>query len=197
MKKYILGFCLFLLSSVVLVQAQNGLERILVEKYYISDANDSLGKAIDDENADTVQFKVTEGGALTVAKDANSAGANILIASATTEQEIAKFKFVPKNTDNSYLGFFISQSKNYLNVFIIIFALLVFMEILKKVGLISLINKMLRPLLKPLGIGENAITINLVSLTMGISYGAALFFEEIKSGKITKQELTNSIYLKI
>ena len=120
---------------------------------------------------------------------------NIIYSSLGIYNEITKFKFVPKNTDNSYLGFFISQSKNYLNVFIIIFALLIFMEILKKVGLISLINKMLRPLLKPLGIGENAITINLVSLTMGISYGAALFFEEIKSGKITKQELTNSIYL--
>lgn len=120
---------------------------------------------------------------------------NIIYSSLGLYNEIAKFKFIPKNTDNSYLGFFINQSKNYLNVFLIIFMLLIFMEVLKKKGLISLINKMLKPLLKPLGIGENAITVNLVSLTLGISYGAALFVDEIKTGKINKQELTNSIYL--
>lgn len=120
---------------------------------------------------------------------------NIIYSSLGLYNEIAKFKFIPKNTDNSYLGFFINQSKNYLNVFLIIFMLLIFMEVFKKIGLISLINKMLKPLLKPLGIGENAITVNLVSLTLGISYGAALFVDEIKTGKINKQELTNSIYL--
>lgn len=40
MKKITSGFVLFLLSS--LCNAQNGLENIIVEKYYISDANDSL-----------------------------------------------------------------------------------------------------------------------------------------------------------
>jgi hypothetical protein len=56
-------------------------------------ANDSLGKAITAEEEYTTEFKVTEGGKLTVAKDANSAGANILIANSAVEQEIAKFKF--------------------------------------------------------------------------------------------------------
>lgn len=40
MKKITSGFILFLLSSFCF--AQNGLENIIVEKYYISDANDSL-----------------------------------------------------------------------------------------------------------------------------------------------------------
>lgn len=40
MKKITTGFVLFLLSS--FCNAQNGLENIIVEKYYISDANDSL-----------------------------------------------------------------------------------------------------------------------------------------------------------
>lgn len=55
-------------------------------------ANDSLGKTIADKNADTKQFKVTVGGTLSVAKAADTVGANILIAKAT-EQEVAKFKF--------------------------------------------------------------------------------------------------------
>lgn len=104
-------------------------------------------------------------------------------------------KFVPKSSDNSYFGFFISQGKNYISIFFLIFVLLVFMEILNRVGIINLINRILKPVLKPLGIGENAITINLISLTLGISYGAALFVDEIKKDKISKQELTNSIYL--
>lgn len=103
--------------------------------------------------------------------------------------------FAPKSSDSSYIGFFISQGKNYLNVFFIILGLLLLMRLLEKIGLISLVNKLLKPLLKPLGIGGEAITINLVSLTLGITYGAALFVDEVKKGKITKKELTNSIYL--
>lgn len=103
--------------------------------------------------------------------------------------------FAPKSSDNSYIGFFISQGKNYLNVFFIILGLLLLMKLLEKIGLISLVNKLLKPLLKPLGIGGEATTINLVSLTLGITYGAALFVDEVKKGKITKKELTNSIYL--
>jgi hypothetical protein len=41
MKKIILGFCLILACAYA--QAQNGLERIIVEKYYVSNAADSLG----------------------------------------------------------------------------------------------------------------------------------------------------------
>ena len=109
--------------------------------------------------------------------------------------EVAKLNFVPKANDNSYFTFFINQGKNYLNVFFIILALLILMKVLEKLGIINLINKALKPLLKPLGIGEEAITINLVSLTLGISYGAALFIDEIKKGKISPRELTNTIYL--
>lgn len=109
--------------------------------------------------------------------------------------EINKFKFIPKSSNNSYHSFFISQIKNYLNIFIIVFLLLLFVELLKKTGAMKLINKILAPFLKPLGIGQNAITINLVSLTLGISYGAALFIEELKEGKIGRVELLNSIYL--
>ena len=55
-------------------------------------AQDSLGKTITAQSAVTTQFRVTIGGALSVAKAADTVGANILIAKAT-EQEVAKFKF--------------------------------------------------------------------------------------------------------
>ena len=42
MKKFTLGVCLLLLCC-VFAQAQNGLESIIVEKYYVSNAADSAG----------------------------------------------------------------------------------------------------------------------------------------------------------
>lgn len=120
---------------------------------------------------------------------------NLIYKTLGVYDEVVKLNFVPKTSDNSYLSFFVNQGKNYINVFFIILTLLIFMKLLEKLGIISFINKLLKPLLKPLGIGDEAITINLVSLTMGITYGAALFVDEIKKGKITKAELTNSIYL--
>ncbi len=46
MKKIILGICLIFLSFLTRAQAKNGLEGIIVEKYYISTAKDTVNSAI-------------------------------------------------------------------------------------------------------------------------------------------------------
>ncbi|HNV12290.1 MAG TPA: hypothetical protein PK686_02740 [bacterium] len=55
-------------------------------------AQDSLGKTIDAKFDDTVNFAVTAGGTLTIAKGASTPYSNILIAKAGVEQEIAQFR---------------------------------------------------------------------------------------------------------
>ncbi|MCK9438686.1 hypothetical protein M0Q39_01220 [Patescibacteria group bacterium] len=55
-------------------------------------AQDSLGKTIDAKFDDTVNFVVTAGGTLTIAKGASTPYSNILIAKSGVEQEIAQFR---------------------------------------------------------------------------------------------------------
>lgn len=120
---------------------------------------------------------------------------NVIYSYLNIHEDKAIFSFIPKVTKENYFDFFINQGKNYIKVFLLIFILLCVMEVLQKIGLISLINKLLKPILRPLGISEEAISINLVSLTLGITYGAALFVEEISKGNIKNKELNNSLYL--
>lgn len=120
---------------------------------------------------------------------------NVIYSYFNLYQDKAIFSFIPKATKENYFDFFINQGKNYIKVFLLILVLLCVMEVLQKIGLIGLINKLLKPILRPLGISEEAISINLVSLTLGITYGAALFVDEIAKGNIKNRELNNSLYL--
>lgn len=107
-------------------------------------------------------------------------------------EETVSFSWVPKSNQNTYLQWFLAQLKNYTNIFAIIFILLVVMDLLKKIGLLQKINTGLKPVLNLLGIGKEASTINLVALTLGISYGGALLLEEGRSGRLTKEDLEYS-----
>lgn len=89
----------------------------------------------------------------------------------------------------------ISQLKNYAIILCFIFSLLFLIKILKKVGIINLMNKAMNPLLKTMGIGEEATTITIIGLTLGIVYGGALIINESKSDKISKRDVFYSLSL--
>lgn len=117
---------------------------------------------------------------------------NIIFSTFNLYDKNVSLNFVKNNTSESHFIWLIGQFKNYFNIFVIIYALLVSMVFLQKIGFINIINKILKPVLSILGISEKASTINLVSLTLGISYGGALLIEEGRSGRVTEKDLENS-----
>ena len=78
---------------------------------------------------------------------------------------------------------------------IIVFALVLLLDVLKRLGVIQWINNMIRPVLHLLGIGREAETITLVGLTLGISYGGALLINEAQAGHIKPRDVLFSISL--
>lgn len=80
-------------------------------------------------------------------------------------------------------------------IFLIVFALVLLLDLLQRLGVISWINSRLRPLLRLLGIGREAETITLVGLTLGISYGGALLIEEARAGHVHPRDVLYSISL--
>ncbi len=99
----------------------------------------------------------------------------------------------PENTAMTLSGWIIGEIKNYITIIIIIFTLIAAMKLLEKSGVLAVLVKILRPLLKILGIGENAIPITIVGMILGYAYGGGLIIQEAKSGRITKKDLFYTI----
>ncbi|MEF2230663.1 MAG: nucleoside recognition domain-containing protein [Pseudodesulfovibrio sp.] len=97
--------------------------------------------------------------------------------------------------DPSLAAWALDQGRNLLSIFVIILCLLVVMRLLQAVRAIDLMNRLLRPILKQIGIGPKASAITVIGLTMGLSYGGGLIIAEAKSGNVGKEDVFYSLTL--
>ena len=77
----------------------------------------------------------------------------------------------------------------------IITALMALMRLLAAVGAIDLLNRLLRPVLRLIGIGPAASGITVAGLTLGVAYGGGLIIHEAKSGRVDKRDVFVSLTL--
>lgn len=110
-------------------------------------------------------------------------------------QQPVELLWSPEISDGSLISWFQQQLISLLLIYVIVLALVLLLDILKRMGIIQRINDLLRPLLHLLGIGREAETITLVGLTLGISYGGALLIEEARAGHIKPRDILFSISL--
>ncbi len=110
-------------------------------------------------------------------------------------QQPTQLLWSPDVVDTSWLSWFFNQIISLSLIYIVVFALVVLLDILKRLGIIQWINGLLRPVLHLLGIGREAETITLVGLTLGISYGGALLIDEAQAGHITPRDVLSSVSL--
>jgi hypothetical protein len=87
------------------------------------------------------------------------------------------------------------QARNLAGIFVIIIILIAGMRILDHFGVIRAVNRMLRPALALVGIGQEASTVTMIGLTLGIAYGGGLIIHQAKSGTVPPRELFFSITL--
>jgi len=92
-------------------------------------------------------------------------------------------------------GWALGEIRNLVSIFGIIIALLVIMRALERFRITDLMNRVLRPVLKLIGIGPKASTIAIIGVTLGISYGGGLIIKEARSGRIGKQDVFYSLTL--
>lgn len=88
-----------------------------------------------------------------------------------------------------------AQAKNLASIFLIILGLIGLMRLLNAMGVITLLNRLLRPLLNLLGVGERASTVTVIGLTLGISYGGGLIIREAREGRLPHKEAFFSLTL--
>jgi hypothetical protein len=97
--------------------------------------------------------------------------------------------------NNSIYVWILSELKNYLMIFLIIFGLVILMKILRETRVIEKLNNILEPCLKFLGMSKNAAPVTIIGITLGLSYGGGLIINESKSKLLTKKDIFLSLSL--
>ncbi len=118
---------------------------------------------------------------------------NLLFSFFRLYQEAPMIIWYPKNTGQGIGGWILGELSNYAKISIIIFTLITLMNILKASGIMNIIIRILTPLLKGLGIGENAIPITIIGTVLGYAYGGGLIIEEANSGRVSRKDLFYTI----
>lgn len=103
------------------------------------------------------------------------------------------FKATAKSGDLLQWGVELLQNQGL--IILIIFSIVLCMRIFRFVGLLTLLEKFLAPILPFFGMGRRAAPITVVGMIMGIGYGGALIIRETSTGKMTREEVFNSMAL--
>ncbi|WP_319543647.1 hypothetical protein [uncultured Pseudodesulfovibrio sp.] len=98
-------------------------------------------------------------------------------------------------TDPTLLQWAWGETKNLLSIFGIVLGLMLMMRILSAIRAVDLMNALLRPILKLIGIGPKASTITIIGFTLGLAYGGGLIINESQSGRIDRKDVFYSLTL--
>jgi hypothetical protein len=104
------------------------------------------------------------------------------------------FEFV-QSQSATLMEWVISQIKFLLIIYLILFALTVFLKVIDRLGITSAINRLLYPVMKLIGIGKTAIPITVIGVVMGLTYGGGMIQIEANSGRINSRDIFFSIAL--
>lgn len=95
--------------------------------------------------------------------------------------------------DETWWLWLLSQIKSFALIFIVVFSMVLLLKILDKIKVLDAINKALHPLVKFMGIGQDAVPAVLVGLTMGLAYGGGIILAEAEDKHLTPHDLLYSI----
>jgi len=87
------------------------------------------------------------------------------------------------------------QCINILVICTVIFFILLAMRFLKAVGVIKLLEYLLKTLLPLFGMSHRAAPVTVVGMILGVAYGGALIIKETTAGKMDSREVFNSLAL--
>jgi len=110
-------------------------------------------------------------------------------------QQTSHSLWTPPAVDPSWLGWALAETRNLLSIVVIIFSLMALLRLLKKIGIIDLLTRLLEPVLSLLGIGRQAAPLAIVGISLGLSYGGGLIIQEAQSGRLSKQDIFNALAL--
>ena len=103
-------------------------------------------------------------------------------------QELAAFTLLELKETSSLGSWIIEQIKGLFFIQVVIIVLLFFLEFLKLIGIERLIRFLMNPFLKMLGISNDASTIIVVGLTIGLGFGGGLMIKDVRAGNVEERD---------
>ncbi len=82
----------------------------------------------------------------------------------------------------------IKTLKLLLKVTIFVFSLMIIQRLLEEFGILNWLSKIFKPFMRVLGLPEKSSFLWIVANVVGLMYGAAIMFDELKNGKVSKEE---------
>jgi hypothetical protein len=120
---------------------------------------------------------------------------NIICNSFQVWQEPAAMLFKVEKRPETLWQWGMSQLENCVLIIVVIFAIIIIMKLLRALGVLSLFERILEPVLPLFGMSKRAAPVTVVGMVMGISYGGALIIRETNSGTMAKREVFFSLAL--
>lgn len=97
--------------------------------------------------------------------------------------------WIPDAPPTGWAAWVLREIRNLAGIAVIVFIMLMFLDVLKRLGVTDLMIRLLSPLFKSMGIGREAGTITIVGMTLGLSYGGGLIIHEASSGRIPAKDV--------
>jgi hypothetical protein len=110
-------------------------------------------------------------------------------------QEPARLLFRTGEADPGLGAWALNQIANLGMIILVIFCIMVCMRVLRVIGVLSLFERLLGPVLPVFGMSRQAAPLTVVGMVMGLSYGGALIIREACSGKLDRREIFYSMAL--
>lgn len=110
-------------------------------------------------------------------------------------QEPVHLFFKGSAEENDLFAWAIAQIINLGLIFLIIFCILTAMQLLRVIGFLELLERLLKPILPLFGMTHRAAPVTVVGMILGLGYGGALIIRETTTGSMNKREIFNSLAL--
>ena len=108
-------------------------------------------------------------------------------------QEANKIAWEPGVIDTSLQAWAITQVKSLVIILVIIALLLSVLKALRLVGFDRLLEALLSPFLRLMGIGREATTLTVIGMTMGLAIGGGLLIREAEQGHVSRRDIFASL----
>ncbi|WP_242521540.1 hypothetical protein [Motiliproteus sp. SC1-56] len=95
----------------------------------------------------------------------------------------------PAPVDPSLAGWARAQLESLLMIQVVIIVLLSALKLLRLLGVERLMQWLLQPLLRVLGIGPQATMLTIIGITLGLSFGGGLLIKEAQAGHIRARDV--------
>lgn len=103
--------------------------------------------------------------------------------------------WTPPSEEGTLWRWALGEAVNLASIFGVILTLMGLMRVLNLLGLTRLMERLLTPLLRLMGIGPTAATVTVIGMTMGLTYGGGLIIHETRAGHIAPRDVFASVSL--